>query len=226
MAKHCKIVNHGDSAEVYLYDEIGFSFFGGISAKEFIDDINALDVPVINVRINSPGGDVFDGVAMYNALKRHSARVVVDVDGLAASIASVIAMAGDEVRIADGAMFMIHRAMTGMYGNANEMEKTVDLLRTVDGQMEGIYLKRIDATEEQLTEWLDEETWLTAEESVEYGFADTMGESQAVAAMVNPGRFNKTPSHLVAKSEPVEPTTGPAWRRLAAERKLRLTSRG
>ena len=142
------------------------------------------------------------------------------MDGLAASIASVIAMAGDEVRIADGAMFMIHRAMTGLFGNANELEKTVYLLRTIDEQMEGIYLKRINVEAEQLAAWLDEETWLTSAESVEHGFADTSGESMAVAAMVNPGRFNKTPERFLGKSESVD---SPAWRRLAAERRLRLT---
>src|SRR5262245_27525916 len=106
-----------EEAEVYIYEDVGSGWFGGVSAKQFADDLRALgQVQTINVHINSAGGEVFDGVAIYHTLVQHPARVVSHVDGLAASIASVIAMAGDEIRITEAGMFMIHNARGGVVG--------------------------------------------------------------------------------------------------------------
>jgi hypothetical protein len=124
-----RFVNRGKTGEIWLYDQVGEGFFGGMSAKQFNDELNKLGkVDTVNLRINSPGGSVFDGVAIYNALKRHPARVEVDVDGIAASIASVIAMAGDEIRMASNSMMMIHDPHGFSQGGAGDMRKTADLL--------------------------------------------------------------------------------------------------
>ena len=135
MGNNIRFVNRGaKTGEIWLYDQVGEGFFGGMSAKTFNDELNKLGkVDTINLRINSPGGSVFDGVAIYNTLKRHPARLEVDVDGIAASIASVIAMAGDEIRMAANSMMMIHDPYGMSMGNSDEMRKTADLLDQIKG---------------------------------------------------------------------------------------------
>src|SRR5258707_608582 len=124
-----RFINKGSRGEIWLYDQVGEGWFGGMSAKTFVAEVQKLGkVDLINLHINSPGGSVFDGVAIYNNLKSHPARIEVDVDGVAASIASVIAMAGDEIRMAANAMMMIHNAMGMTFGDAEDMRKTADLL--------------------------------------------------------------------------------------------------
>ena len=171
------------SAEIWLYDQVGKDMWGeGIGAKDFRAQLNGLGkVSTINLRINSPGGDVFDGFAIYNALAQHPARIVVDVDGLAASIASVIAMAGDEIRMASNSMMMIHDPQGVAVGNASEMMRTAALLDQIKGQLVDTY-KRTGMTATRLAALMQDETWMTASEAMAAGFCDSCTTEQAVNA--------------------------------------------
>jgi ATP-dependent Clp protease, protease subunit len=177
----------GTSGEIWLYDQVGESFWGeGISAKQFQKELTAMGkVNTINLHINSPGGDVFDGLAIYNQLKSHPARVVVDVDGLAASIASVIAMAGDEIRMASNAMMMIHNPHGMAVGDSTEMQRVAALLGQVKGSLASTYAARTGQKAAQLDAWMDDETWMSAETAVQYGFADVITSAQTVSASFN-----------------------------------------
>jgi ATP-dependent Clp protease protease subunit len=189
----------GNSAEIWLYDQIGASFWGdGISAKAFQKELTALGrVNTINLRINSPGGDVFDGLAIYNQLKQHPARIVVDVDGLAASIASIIAMSGDEVRMASNSMMMIHNAHGMAVGDAVEMQRMSALLTQINVNLADTYALRTSQTPEQLLAWMDDETWLTADTAVQHGFADAVTAEQPVSACFGMlQNFRKVPQAL------------------------------
>ncbi len=132
------------------------------------------DVALIRVHLNSPGGDVFEGMTMLNLLKAHSARVEVLVDGIAASAASFVAMAGDRIVMGEGSMLMIHNPMTIMWGNAAELRKQAEVLDKVAGEMAGIYAKRTGKSEDQARAWMDAETWFTGKEAVEAGLADEL----------------------------------------------------
>jgi ATP-dependent Clp protease, protease subunit len=174
----------GSTGEIWLYDQIGPSFWGdGITDKQFQKELTALGkVTTINLRINSPGGDVFHGTTIYNLLKSHPARVVVDIDGLAASIASVVAMAGDEIRIAGNAMLMIHNPHGMAVGDAIEMRRTAALLDQVKVNLADTYAARTGNGRAQVEAWMEDETWLTADAAVQMGFADAVTQEQRVAA--------------------------------------------
>lgn len=184
-----------NSGELQLYGEISDSSWWGdeVTPKNFKADLDSLgDIDVLNVYINSPGGDVFAGQAIHTMLKRHSATVNVYIDGLAASIASVIAMAGDKVVIPSNAMIMIHNAWTWGMGNAQDFRKLADDMDKINASIKSTYLakaKNID--EEKLTELMDSETWLTAQEAVDYGFADEIEESREIVAFI-PSKFKNS----------------------------------
>jgi ATP-dependent Clp protease protease subunit len=162
-----------EEAEVFIYGDIG-GWWGGVSAEEFAKEIAALDVDTMNVRLNSPGGLVFDGVAIYNALARHAANVVVHVEGIAASIASVIAMAGDEIRIAEGSRFMIHNPWSFAMGDEDAFRAEADVLTGLKQDLIDIYAARTEQSRNDLSEWMTSETWFSAREAVDKGFADSM----------------------------------------------------
>lgn len=188
-----------DRAEVYLYGQIGESWFGdGISAKRFADDLKAVpNVKTIDVRINSEGGDVFDGKAIYTLLLQHKANVVVWVDGLAASAASFIAMAGNEINISEGGFMMIHNAWTVAAGNSEDLRRTADLLESVSTSIRDTYTARTKRSTDEVQNWMDAETWFTGAQAVEFGFADKMVENLKAAASVrDPGRFKNCPTEL------------------------------
>ena len=202
-----RFVNRGaKTGEIWLYDQVGEGFFGGMSAKTFNDELNKLGkVDTINLRINSPGGSVFDGVAIYNTLKRHPARLEVDVDGIAASIASVIAMAGDEIRIAANAMMMIHDPYGMSMGNSDEMRKTADLLDQIKGTIVDTYAKRTGETDSTIASMMSNETWMTADEAKRYGFADMITEEQRIAASYSFdfSKFKHPPKTLLDGATPL-----------------------
>lgn len=180
----------GDHAEILIYDEIGLSFWGeGISAAAMVKDLSALDVKTIDVRINSVGGQVFDGLAIFNAIDRHPATVTTHIDGMAASIASIIALAGDEVRIAENAFMMIHNPWGVEIGDANAMRKMADTLDTLGGSLRDTYVAKSGQSEKVVTEWMDEETWFNAEEALAVGLVDEVAESMDIAASSNFERF-------------------------------------
>ena len=186
------------TAEILIYDVIGEDWFGGVTSQDFIKALAGLgDVDSITVRINSPGGDVFEGVAIYNALKTHPATINVQIDSLAASIATVIAMAGDTITISDSAMMMVHNASGVCFGEAADMRKMADLLDKIrSGMMLGAYA-RTGKTVDQLTAIMDAETWYTAQEAVDAGWADSItsatSASPAAKAAYNLSMFKHPP---------------------------------
>ena len=175
-------------AEIVLYAPIGESWFGdAVSAKSFSDELKKLDPSVneITVRINSPGGDVFDGIAIYNRLKQHKAKIIVQIDGLAASIASIIALAGDEINMGEGALFMIHLPWTFTYGNRKELDMTIERLIDIEEQLVSIYAKKTGLSRIEIKQMLETETWMDADQAIEKGFVDTKSaESMPIAASV------------------------------------------
>lgn len=195
-----RVVARGsERAEIYLYGVIGQDWFGeGVSAKQFADDLRKVkDVKTIDLRINSEGGDVFAGKAMYTLLQDHKAKIIVHVDGLAASAASFVAMAGDEINVSEGAFIMIHNAWTIAMGGADDFRRTADLLETVNGTIREVYVARTKRRDEDVKAWMDAETWFTGKEAVQNGFADKMVENLKVAAQVrDPAKFKNTPSAL------------------------------
>jgi ATP-dependent protease ClpP protease subunit len=140
---------------------------------------------------------VFDGQTMYSRLVEHKATVTAYVDGLAASAASFIAMAADEIRIAEGAFMMIHNARSGLVGGADDFRKEADLLDTVNQVIRQKYVDRTGSTDEQVKTWMDAETWFTGKEAVDAGFADKLMENLKVAACVsNPNAYRNLPAAL------------------------------
>jgi ATP-dependent Clp protease protease subunit len=180
-----------DITEVLLYDLIGYdSWFGdGISAKAFREQIKAVKTKTISLRINSPGGSVTEASAMLAALDEWPGRIEVDVDGLAASAASFVAMAGDKIRVASNALVMIHDPVSGVRGGADEMRRTADLLDKVKGQIIDAYARRAKVSADKLAELMAAETWFTGAEAVEAGLADEVTGSVRVSNSFDLGRF-------------------------------------
>lgn len=195
------------SAEIYIYEDVGEGWYGGVTAKQFAKDLKDLgSVANIDVRINSAGGDVFDGLAIYRLLVDHPARVVSYVDGMAASIASVIAMAGDEIRINAAGFMMIHDAWGVAVGNSADMRTMADLLETTSGSITDVYAARTKNARPQLRTWMEDETWFTGQEAVDAGFADEMDQLKVAAHVDLSGKkFRHLPSALAAKVNDTPP---------------------
>lgn len=177
-----------DTAEISIYDEIGG---WGVSAQQFSKDFKALgnNLKQINLHIHSPGGDVFDGIAIYNLLKNHPANKTVTIDGLAASMASVIAMAGNEIIMPENAMMMIHKPWGIQGGDAEDMRKYADLLDKVEDTLIPAYAAKTGKSAEELAEMLAAETWLNGKECVEHGFADKLAEPVKAMAQLQSKRL-------------------------------------
>lgn len=163
-----------DAGDLFIYDEIGESFFGGgISAKAVADRLDEMKgVKTLNVYINSPGGSVFDGKAIFNQLSRFGAKKNVVIDGIAASAASFIAMAGDKITMSPGATMMVHEAMGGAFGYADELDAVAEVLRLETKNIAGIYSKRTGCTMEDCLSMMADETWMDAKQAKEAGFCD------------------------------------------------------
>lgn len=186
-------------AELYIYDTIGADFFGdGITAKLVSDALKDFKPgAALDVYINSPGGSVFDGVAIYNQLMRWSGKKVVHIDGLAASIASVIAMAGDEIRIAENGLMMIHKAWGICAGNDDDMLKYAASLKKVSDTIATTYVSRTKGDAKKIEGWMAAETWMNADEAVDRGFADVKTGSKAVKAeFAMLAKFTNVPEQL------------------------------
>lgn len=178
------------AAEMYIYDDIGESWFGGLTASQFKDELKDLgDVETITLHINSYGGNVFDGMAIYNLLVNHKAHVEVLVDGIAASIASVIAMAGNTIKMAENGMLMIHEAWGVAVGNAGEMRKTADSLEKINETIRLTYARRTGQADADLVDMMAVETWMTAQEAKEKGFIDEVQPALAMAAHYDASKF-------------------------------------
>lgn len=175
--------------EVYLYGSIGQSWWGeGVSAKQFLDELKKLgNVDEIDLYLNSDGGVVTEARAMYNRLVEHQARVTVHIDGIAASAASFLAMAGDEIIIAESAFFMIHNARGVAIGEAKDLRQMADTMDTVNRTIVDTYAARTGQKRADLQKWMDAETYFTGKEAVEKGFATSMTANKGqVAACLTP----------------------------------------
>lgn len=179
--------------ELLLYGEIADSTWYGdeVTPKQFKEDLDALgDISELRIYINSPGGDVFAGQAIYSILRRHSARKVVYVDGLAASAASLVAMAGDRIIMPRNAMMMVHNPWTIVIGDATTLRQVADALDKVRETLVSVYEGKTGLSRDKIVEMLDAETWMTADEAAELGFADEIEEAKQVAAsLAGPGRL-------------------------------------
>lgn len=172
-----------DEATIYLYDmivsdEVTAEWFGGVAPQSFIKTLAGITAPVIHLRINSPGGDVFAGRVIEQAIKETDAKVIAHVDGFAASAASYVALAADEVVISEGGFFMIHKAWTMAYGNSNEMLSAAGLLEKIDSSLVKTYVNATGQSAAQIEDWMFNETWFTADEAVGAGFADRIADAK------------------------------------------------
>lgn len=191
-----RIENKADeTATIYVYDEISA---WGITAKDFVNDLGNIKAKTINLRINSPGGNVFDGITIHNALKQHAATVNVQVDGLAASIASIIAMAGDEIRMAQNSFMMIHNAWSYTAGNAVQMRKLADTLDKIDATLISTYQAKTGASESDIKKMMADETWLNADDALAKGFCDAVGDPTEAKAHFDLSKFNNVPQAVAA----------------------------
>lgn len=206
-------------AEILIYEDIG-GWFGGVTAKDFYADLRGLGaVDTLNVRVNSMGGEVFEGLAIYRHLAEHSARKIVHVDGIAASIASIIAMAGSEIRVSEAGRIMIHDASGMSWGTAEETRAAADRLESITGSLTDVYVARTGVAREQVRAWMQEEKWFTAAEAVEAGFATAISENVRVAAHFDPTRhkhIRRPPADLA--QQVVRPARDEMAARVAAMR--------
>ena len=171
------------AVEVQIYEDVGAGWFGGVTAKQISSDLKAAgNVQTIDVRIASYGGDVNDGLAIYRMLAEHKARVVTHIDGVAASIASIIAMAGDEIVMAEAGSMMIHEGWTIAAGNAKAMRDMADHLEATSAQLANIYAGRTKQPEQQVKDWMAAETWFYGQEAVDKGFANRLEANVKAAA--------------------------------------------
>lgn len=190
----CELHNAADVSELYIYGEIDRD---DITAAAVASALKTVKGSTIRVRINSPGGDVFDGIAIYNLLVQRAERIEVWIDSIAASIASVIAMAGDEISIASNAQMMVHLAWGICYGTADDMLAFADLLGRIDEtQLIPTYQSKTGLSRATLAEMMEAETWMSADECLANKFADRIiGRSEA-KALVRPGAFNHMPASV------------------------------
>lgn len=176
--------------EICIYGEISsYDYWEeDVTPTNFKKDLDALgEIDTLNIYINSPGGSVFAGQAIYNIIKRHKANVIVYVDGLAASIASIIAMAGNKIIIPSNAMLMIHNPWNIAIGNSADFRKMADDLDKIGESLVAVYVERTGLSEDEIKTMMDNETWLTGKESLEKGFADEVEEEKLIAASLNDG---------------------------------------
>ena len=177
------VQNKASAAEIFLYDDIGDGWFGGVSSKQFASDLRSFgDVKDITVRIDSAGGNVFVGHVMYNLLREHDATITVKIDGMAASIASVIAMAGDDIEISENAVMMVHNPWGVAIGESEDIRKEADRLVAIRSSIVSAYVGRTKQEEAKISEFMNAETWLSADQAVELGFADRLNQETLLAA--------------------------------------------
>ena len=184
---------------ILIYNEIGG---WGIYANEFKDELDVAAGDDITIRLNSPGGSVMEGLAMYNLLKSYSGKTTVQVDSVAASIASIFMLGADEIIMGEGSFVMIHNPLVGMVGEADDLRKEADLLDSIKSQMVGIYKNATGLEEAKIVSMMDETTWLSADEAIEKGFASSKSESLKIAANLNISSnsnlsFNNIPEELI-----------------------------
>lgn len=202
----------GSTSTITIYGDIGDYWWDSTSAVDVEKQLRNITTDNIIVRLNSPGGSAFDGIAIYNLLKNHPAKITVHIDGWACSAASVIAMAADVLIMGTGTMIMVHEAATFMYGTKNElMKEAQEVLTKLDESILDIYMTRFKGTREEIQTLVNLETWFTVEEAITIGFADEVGKDPTPAPTnLNPeeyknsilARFQKEPSPVPADALP------------------------
>lgn len=194
--------------EVSIYDEIGAY---GVNGKDYMDAFNALPPGDVIVNINTPGGSVFDALAMMNGMRASGRKITTRVMGIAASAGSYIAMAGDRIEMPENTYMMVHNPMTMAYGNADEMRSTAQMLETIGSSMHATYAKRTGRTTEQVAELLAKDTYLTAQECKDLGLCDVVTPAVAVSAKFDPD-LKTIPKHVQAMltGKPPAPSPAPA----------------
>jgi ATP-dependent Clp protease protease subunit len=194
-------------ATLYVYDVI--DAYWGVNAQDMAKAIAGMDgVETLHLRINSPGGDVFEARAIANAIRQFKGSTVAHIDCLAASAATTIALACEQVEIAQDGFFMIHNSWTFAYGNKDDLSQTISLLTQIDAGIVADYAKRTGQKTDQIETWMDDETWFTADQAVEYGFANCVmdppdkTENATRSKTWNLSAFNKAPKALIEPPEP------------------------
>ena len=215
MAFFVQMQASGKFAEIEIYDEIGKNPNGsGFSVGDLSKALKSFqDASQILVRINSTGGSSSDGLGIYGILKAHPARIKVLVEGVAASSAAVVAMAGDEIVMRSNAMMMIHGASFMQGGNAAELQSQLDAVQRVNGLMAQVFMDRSRQPEQAIRAMLEKDTWLTAEECKQLGFCDEVISASKVQAALNVTRFSKVPESV---QQLVKPRTLPGSGRLSS----------
>lgn len=175
--------------DIFIYEEI--DDYWGYGPSRFVKDFSAIDTDNINIHINSPGGYVTDGITIYNIIKRSSKKITVFIDGLAASIASVIAMAGDTIIMPENSLMMIHEVRGSIFGgSADDMQKEADLIEKMNGQIVNVYAERTGKDTADIEKMMSEETWFTGSEAVEAGFADEISDPLQQVAIHDLKKYN------------------------------------
>lgn len=214
------VKNSGTNAEIFIYGDISSESYRGesdTSAISFKKELDALgDVKQIDLHINSGGGDVFESYAIYNMLNRHKATIDVYIDGLAASGASVIAMAGKTIHMPENSYLMIHNAWTVASGDYRDLEKSAKVIKNITDNLRKAYLTRkLTVTESKVTEMMNDETWIAAKQAISFGFADNLLKPSSAAASIDtsilnqyrnvPGTLKQTASAQGSQTKPAAP---------------------
>ncbi|QRQ86256.1 head maturation protease, ClpP-related [Cupriavidus oxalaticus] len=199
--------NTPEEADISIFDEIGF---WGVTAKDFIADLSKITAKKINLSINSPGGSVFDALAIFNALRNSGKEIHVRVLGIAASAASYIMLAGDKIVMPENTFVMVHNPLAGMYGNAEEFREFADVLDKVGASLRATYVKRTGKSEEEIDALLSKDTYLTAAEAVEIGLADEMEPAMNVTASYETDRLPENVKAAFTAAQTPAAKTDPA----------------
>ena len=186
-----------ESVDVYLFNEIGM---WGVTAQDFINDIKEYKGQSMNLHINCVGGDVFEGMAIYNVLLKRTQKTTIYIEGIAASMGSIIALAGDEVIMSENSLYMIHNAWGGTMGEASDMRKYANILEKLSNESADIYVKKTGLSIEEVKDMMNEETWMNAEEALEFGFIDSVSDAVKVAAKVDVSKFKNITSDKVKQT--------------------------
>lgn len=184
MTKFLRFANEtreGKNPELLVYGEIG-EWWGDVQSRDFAEQLQAIDAPEIDVRINSSGGAVYTAQAIYSSLKRHPAKINVFVDGIAASAATIIMMAGDHIVMPENAIMMVHSPLTGAYGNAEELRDIADVLDIVRDTIVAVYRNKSGLDDDTILELLADDTYLSANEALELGLVDEVTPALQIAA--------------------------------------------
>jgi ATP-dependent Clp protease protease subunit len=173
-----EVVNE-DVTKLTIYGDIGSSYFyDSISASDVEKELKNITSKTIEVHLSTYGGDVFDGISIYNQLKNHQSEIIIHVDGIAASAGSLIALSGDKIIMNTGSMMMIHEGSTFAFGSKTDIKKTLNALEGIDKSIADIYMTRFTGERSEIDEMIVNETWLTSSEALEIGFADKVEEDK------------------------------------------------